>query len=63
MVIAYRCIAVCKLVTFFIFSADCTYEYSETQMYVCISKYYLNIHLKSKVKVVIIVFNKLSTML
>ena len=24
-----------KLVTCFIFSADCTYEYPETQMYVC----------------------------
>jgi hypothetical protein len=24
-----------KLVTCFIFNADCTYEYSETQMYVC----------------------------
>jgi hypothetical protein len=30
-------IVVCKLVTCFIFSADCTYEYSETQMYVCMN--------------------------
>jgi hypothetical protein len=29
------CIVVCKVVTCFIFSADCTYEYSQTQMYVC----------------------------
>jgi hypothetical protein len=31
----WKYIVVCKLVTCFIFSADCTYEYSETQMYVC----------------------------